>query len=321
MSFRKYREIGISTLAFLVAAALIAEPNITPKVELSIVSAERKDSKSSTVKWTIVNHREHPILFPRAAAGNWIYTIEIEQLDREKGWTTLPTDREWTHSDSDTIKLGPGETYRYSFDLPDDFTLPRWVTFPRPVYSIPLNTELRLNVTYFEDEQDWEAYRAELKTGSPHWARMERLLKKWGQQAFSEPFMLPAAAPPKAPEPITLEEAEVLIYLLPQAHELRSKSMDVSWELETGKSFNQNDFYIFWVVNSKRPNVQGSVTVGYFAVNKHSAEVWSLDANNFVSSSELEGIQRIIRTAHAITEPLIQQYHSRRPDTPADTTR
>jgi hypothetical protein len=195
MFSRKCGQIGISTLAFLVAAALFAQPNTTPKVELSIVSAERKDSKSCTVKWAIVNHREHPILFPRSAVGSWVYTIEIEQLDREKGWTTLPADHEWTHSESDPIKLGPGETYRYSFDLPDDFTVPRWITFPRPAYSIPLNTELRLNVTYFEDEKDWEAYLAELKTGSPHWGRMEPLLRKWGQQAFSEPFKLPPAKP------------------------------------------------------------------------------------------------------------------------------
>jgi hypothetical protein len=121
-------------------------------------------------------------------------------------------------------------------------------------------------------------------------------------------------APSKASQPISLEEAEVLIYLLPQAHELRAQAMDVGWELETGKSYNQDDFYVFWVVNSKRPYAQGSVTVGYFAVNKHSAELWSLDTNQFVSTPEIEGVQKIIRNAHLIDEHIIQQYHSRRPD-------
>ena len=54
--------------------------------------------------------------------------------------------------------------------------------------------------------------------------------------------------------------------------------MDVGWELQTSPKLNQRDFYTYWVVNSKRPNVEGSVTVGYFSVNKHTAEVW--DDNN-----------------------------------------
>lgn len=132
--------------------------------------------------------------------------------------------------------------------------------------------------------------------------------------SFWSPVPARATHSKKDPDFISLEESEILILLLPQASELRRQGMDVGWELQTGPKFNQADFYTFWVVNSTRPGVEGSVTVGYFAVNKHSAEVWSLDKGEFVSSPEIEGVQRIVRRAHSIDEALIRQYHSRRPD-------
>lgn len=122
----------------------------------------------------------------------------------------------------------------------------------------------------------------------------------------------PAATPP---ERIALHEAEILIYLLPQAQELRNQGMDIGWELETSPEVNQQNFYTFWVVNSKRPNVQGSVTIGYFSVNKHTAEVWDDDREKLVSSSELEGVQRILRQAHHIDESTLRRFSPLRPRT------
>jgi hypothetical protein len=129
------------------------------------------------------------------------------------------------------------------------------------------------------------------------------------------------AHPSKIPELINIEEAEFLIYLLPEAQELRSQGMDISWELETSADLNQADFYVFWVINPKRKHHEGSVTVGYFGVNRHNAEVWSLDSNGLLSTPELEGAQRIIRQARSITETVVQQYHLRRPDAPAKPNR
>jgi len=123
----------------------------------------------------------------------------------------------------------------------------------------------------------------------------------------------PQASTP--PEQIALHEAEILIYLLPQAQELRNRGMDIGWELETSPKLNQQDFYTFWVVNSKRPNVQGSVTIGYFSVNKHTAEVWDDDREKLMSSSELEGIQRILRQAHHIDETTLRRFSPLQPRT------
>lgn len=115
-------------------------------------------------------------------------------------------------------------------------------------------------------------------------------------------------------EQIALHEAEILIYLLPQARELRNQGMDIGWELETSPQLNQKDFYTFWVVNSKRPNVEGSVTIGYFSVNKHNADVWDDDNKKTVSTVEIEGVKRILRQAHYIDKSTVQKFALLRPN-------
>ncbi len=124
------------------------------------------------------------------------------------------------------------------------------------------------------------------------------------------------AVPPE-PSLITLHEAEILIYLIPEAHELRKQGMDVGWELETGSGMNQEDFYIFSVANVKRRRVHGSAGVGFFAVNKHTADVWDAVAGELVTSSELEGVQRILRKAHLVDSATISKYSGRRPFVPS----
>ena len=186
----------VIALAVLITGPLAQQTErsskVFPKVEVLILSVERNDPETSTVQWEIVNHREHPILFPKAIQGFGIYTVEIEQHGKT-GWIALPQDREWMHRDSDPIKIGPGETYKSRWNLSNDYMLPSWVTFPKPSYPILLDNELRLNITYFEEQGDWEAYLTELSADTVYWGRMEPLLRKWGQQAFSTPFKLPLA--------------------------------------------------------------------------------------------------------------------------------
>ena len=89
--------------------------------------------------------------------------------------------------------------------------------------------------------------------------------------------------------------------------------MDVEWELQTSPKLNQRDFYNYWVFTSKRPDVEGSVTVGYFSVNKRTADVWDDDNENVVDAVELEGVERILRRAHHIDEKTLQKFSSLRP--------
>jgi hypothetical protein len=112
------------------------------------------------------------------------------------------------------------------------------------------------------------------------------------------------------PEPLLPHEAEILIYLLPEAHKLREEGMDIGWELQTAKELNQADYYTFWVYNAKRV-VNGSVTIGYFAINKHTADIWEATSEEPVTSTELEGIQTILRKIHYIDEDTINRYRLR----------
>jgi hypothetical protein len=112
-----------------------------------------------------------------------------------------------------------------------------------------------------------------------------------------------------SPEPIALYEGEILIYLLPQGRELRNQGMDIGSEVNQ----NQQDFYTFQVFNSKRTNGQGSTTIGYFSVNKHTAEIWDDNNQKRVSTTELEGIQRILRQAHRIDASTVRKFGALRP--------
>lgn len=113
------------------------------------------------------------------------------------------------------------------------------------------------------------------------------------------------------PEPITYADAEILIYLLPVAKQLRSSSMEIGWEEQTSSKLNQNDYYTFWVYNARRKSY-GSVTVGYFAVNKHTADVWDADSETLVLTPEIKGVQKILRDAHHIASATIEKYRGRR---------
>ena len=101
------------------------------------------------------------------------------------------------------------------------------------------------------------------------------------------------------PVTISVHEAEILIYLLPVAHQLRAEGMDVGWELQDQNRdrYPKDDYYVFWLVNNKRASA-GSTTIGYYAVNKRTGEIWNTDLDQLVSSAELEGVQKILRCAH-----------------------
>ena len=48
---------------------------------------------------------------------------------------------------------------------------------------------------------------------------------------------------------ITVQEAGELIDLLPVTKELRAKGMVVKWDVQTGATMNDKDYYFFWIYN------------------------------------------------------------------------
>ncbi|HTS11459.1 MAG TPA: hypothetical protein VMH00_05025 [Candidatus Limnocylindrales bacterium] len=119
---------------------------------------------------------------------------------------------------------------------------------------------------------------------------------------------------PPGPELVSLEEAEILVYVLPEAQQVRRQGMDIGSELQTNNKLNQDDFYTFWVINTKRDCASCSVTIGYFSVNKHTADLWDTSNMQLVKSTEIEGIQKIIRKARRIDADTIREFGSRAPN-------
>ena len=120
---------------------------------------------------------------------------------------------------------------------------------------------------------------------------------------------------------ITVQEAGELINLLPVIKERRVKGMVVKWDMQTGATMNDKDYYFFWIYNvtAQKARDIGSISVGNYAVNKHTADVraWQVshdvsygDDGVLVSTNELERLQEELRKRHGIDSTAIQRYRS-----------
>jgi hypothetical protein len=109
---------------------------------------------------------------------------------------------------------------------------------------------------------------------------------------------------------LSATEARILVYVSPVGEGLRASGSDIAMEQQTSAQLNQADYYYFWVYNAKRQS-NGSVTIGYYAVNKHTADVWDTVEQKRTSSKLMVGVQRIIRESHHIDEDTMEKYRSR----------
>src|SRR5881409_4352288 len=101
------------------------------------------------------------------------------------------------------------------------------------------------------------------------------LISLLGLLPFSPTLLIADPSQPAVPaQVLTRAEAEILIYLVPAAHDIRKGPGDVSWDDE-GEACNTEVYYCFWVLNAT-PGVEWPLTVGHFAVNKYTADVWDM---------------------------------------------
>lgn len=121
------------------------------------------------------------------------------------------------------------------------------------------------------------------------------------------------------PPTITSAEAGALIDALPVVRELRAKGMDICRDLSIIPDMNNTTYYFFWVYNAtaQRQRDIASISVGNYAVNKSTADVrvWSVseevfygDDGAFVTSNELDRLQKELREKHGIAPALVQEY-------------
>jgi len=110
---------------------------------------------------------------------------------------------------------------------------------------------------------------------------------------------------------LTATEARVLVYISPVGEKLRASGLDIAMEQQTSPQLNQANYYYFWVYNAKRRQSAGSVTIGYYAVNKHTGQIWDTDEKKEISSKLVRGVQAIIRRSHHIDEATTEKYANR----------
>jgi hypothetical protein len=94
----------------------------------------------------------------------------------------------------------------------------------------------------------------------------------------------------------------------------RTNGRKVGWELQSNPGLNRKDFFVFYVYDLSAPDY-ASPTIGYFAINKHTAEVWDMSAEKSVQSEDLLAVQKILRRGHWVDENVLKTYTSRRPNT------
>jgi hypothetical protein len=120
---------------------------------------------------------------------------------------------------------------------------------------------------------------------------------------------------------ITIDEAKGLINLLPATKELRAKGMDIKWDVQAVPTMNNRDYFFFWIYNATAQKERdiGSISVGNYAVNKHTADVrvWHVsnevfhgDDGALVNTNELERLQEELRKKHGINFTIVQQYRT-----------
>jgi hypothetical protein len=94
---------------------------------------------------------------------------------------------------------------------------------------------------------------------------------------------------------ISRYEAEILVYLLPEAHDMRAQGFDAEAIYdEDGSKGGDFVFRLQAVV----PNPDGSTLLGHFAVNKVTGQILERAPDQQVVSKELEGVLKVMRRAH-----------------------
>ncbi len=110
---------------------------------------------------------------------------------------------------------------------------------------------------------------------------------------------------------LSATEAEVLVYVSPAGEQVRARGTDVAMDVQTSHELNQEDYFYFWVYDTQ-PNPNGSATIGYYAVNKYTADVWDVSVDERqLASPVLDGVQRILRRAHNIDDATLAEYGNR----------
>lgn len=112
---------------------------------------------------------------------------------------------------------------------------------------------------------------------------------------------------------LTPAEAEILVYVSPYAHQVRSSGFDI---IPSRTDVRQQpgfvDFYV--VTTAPKPKGGGLETPAYFAINVRTGTLWDAGSGTRVESTELRDVQGVIRKSHNIGPGTLARYDSLRPE-------
>jgi hypothetical protein len=117
-----------------------------------------------------------------------------------------------------------------------------------------------------------------------------------------------AADLPRLDRPLILTEAKILVTLTDVAQQTMAHGWPIEWH-----ATKSPDWFFFSAYNVGRTNPGGSVTLGHFAVNRHTATVWEAVSGTLVSSPAMGVVQRILRDDRGITPEDVEKWSAQNP--------
>ena len=124
------------------------------------------------------------------------------------------------------------------------------------------------------------------------------------------PRAAPASADalPRLVRPLTLTEAKILVTLTDVAQHTMADGWPIEWHVRENP-----DWFFFSAYNAGRVNPGGSVTLGHFALNRHTATLWETVSGTLLSSPAMGVVQRILREDRVITPDDVERWSSQKP--------
>jgi len=118
-----------------------------------------------------------------------------------------------------------------------------------------------------------------------------------------------ASSAPKPASQINLFEAETLLFLSPEIQGVIHRGMEVALDPDDDNPRAKEPTFFFFRVRARVD--APSNLVGYYAVNRYTADVLSIATEEFISGPELAAVQTVIRKVHGIDSAVLQMHRTK----------
>lgn len=111
------------------------------------------------------------------------------------------------------------------------------------------------------------------------------------------------------PSELSRSEAEKVLSSIPAALTAKHAGGTLSYvRWDPGRDFRSGQFYFFQLLSSSTSDSPlDNGMIGYFGVNKATAEVVELNSDKpHVQGTELQRVQKALRTKHCVTQELVR---------------